>query len=660
MSNKSDKPDPIATHRLVAILFADIEGYTALMQDQESHALAILNRFQQVVKAEVDAYRGKLVKSYGDGSLILFQSTLDAVHCAAQMQKAFRREPSVPLRIGIHIGEVISTHEDYFGHGINLASRIESMGIAGSVLFSSAVAKTLENHPEFTCVSLGCFEFKNVKDPIEVFALANPGFPKPDQAGLKGKFKEGRSPRIASENSIMVLPFRNLNADPESEYFSDGLTEDLIIALGKIRELKVVGPNSSFSLKQQKLSIKEIGNTFHVNFILEGSVRKADNRLRITAELIDLSTGYQLWSERFDRNLNAIFDIQDEISLAIAEQLKIHLAGVEKAAVITHPTQNLKAYELYLKGRYYWKQRGQSLMQALRYFEEAVQADPRYALAFAGLADCYTFIIIYALDAPEVWIPKGRAAAARALQLDPDLPEAHSANGLSNLAYEWNWEKAKFHCRKAIELNPANVPALLAYSLYLSWVEGRFDEGLWYTDQAFHRDPQDYLTYYYYSTHYLLKRDYEKTFIWGKKSTELAPGFFTGYRQMGLALLGMERYKEAADYFEMAVKLSNRHCWPLSEWSYACALAGQKQKAEQLLIELLTLAQRRYIANSFLSFPYIALNRFDEALNALEKAFEQKEIFLLVIKYLPIIFQPLYQEPRFNELIEKIGYPNRN
>jgi TolB-like protein/class 3 adenylate cyclase len=284
------------TRQLAAIMFTDMVGYTALMQTNEIVATTKRERHKMVLDSTINKFKGKILQYYGDGTLSIFNSAADGVNCAIEIQTKLKEEPRVDLRIGIHTGDIVLDDEGIYGDGVNIASRIESLSVAGGVFISEKVYDDIKNQENISTREIGSFELKNVKQPIRVFAISNPGFPVPSRSEVKGKL-------VQPTNRLAVLPFENFSPDPENEYFSDGITEELINAFSKIDGLLVTSRTSSFAFKKKHEDAREIGSKLNVDKILEGSVRKAGNRVRITAQLISSADGYHLWSETFDRDL---------------------------------------------------------------------------------------------------------------------------------------------------------------------------------------------------------------------------------------------------------------------------------------------------------------------------------------------------------------------
>src|SRR6266487_1289847 len=370
------------TRQLAAIMFTDLEGYTALMQRNEQEAIERRNRHRQVFEKSMADYNGKILQYYGDGTLSIFSSAIHAVNAAVAMQLQFRNAPQVPLRIGIHIGDISIDDSGVYGDGVNLASRIESFAVAGSIFISDKVFDEIKNQSQIDTISMGLFNLKNVSRLVEVFAISTEGIVVPQPNDLKGKTAEPK-------NKLAVLPFVNMSNDVENEYFSDGIAEELINALTKIDGLQVICRTSSFSFKGKNQDVREIGRTLNVSKLLEGSVRKAGNRVRITAELVNTADGYQLWSETFDRNLNDIFELQDEIAGIIANRMREQM--VSKSVETPEPSQNIEAYQLYLKGLFYFnKGTPADYYKAIQFFDDGLALDPSFANAHAMIASCYS------------------------------------------------------------------------------------------------------------------------------------------------------------------------------------------------------------------------------------------------------------------------------
>ena len=458
-------------------------GYTALMQQNEQLANSKRRRLKEVLETAVSDYHGKILQYYGDGALSIFNSAVDGVHCAVAIQQTLRQEPQVELRIGIHSGDIAIEEETIYGDGVNLASRVESLAVPGSIFVSEKVFDEIRNQENLSAREMGYFEFKNVLRPVRIFAIDNEGLVVPARDALRGKTKE-------PTNRLAVLPFVNLSADAENEYFSDGITEELLNALTKVDGLQVTSRTSAFAFKGKHTDIREIGIQLNVDRILEGSVRKAGNRVRISAQLINAADGYHIWSENYDRNLTDIFQVQDEISSIIANKLRENLTAREQQeTLVKPPTQNLEAYTLYLQGLHFHnKITPQDVKKAIGYFEKAIALEPNYAPAYAMAAAGYTFLGGTGQMQPKEAFELVHQYSDKALQLDSSLAGGYAAKGAAYLLYDWKWKQAYDSLLKAIDLNPAITGAHQMLSFYYM-ITGQKQEAVAIMEKALQVDP---------------------------------------------------------------------------------------------------------------------------------------------------------------------------
>lgn len=370
---------------LAAIMFADIVGYTGMMQEDEEKAREIRDRQRKVIEDCIDHYHGRIIQYYGDGTLSIFGSAIEAVKCAVRIQKKLQKEPVIPLRIGLHLGDIVYDDEGAYGDAVNVASRIETLSTAGAILVSDRINDELKNHPLIETHPLGTYKLKNVKRPIQLFGVVEEGLSLPTITELQMKTGSGRK-------SIAVLPFVNMSGNPENDYFSEGMTEEIINVLTNIPGLDVAARTSVYAYKGMGKNVQEIGQELTVHFILEGSIRKWDNRIRVTAQLIDVETGFHLWSEVYERNSEDIFQIQDEISRKIAGRLKKDVTPSQRP-LVPPKVNNLQCYHNYLKGKYYWnKWTPEDAVKSIEYYGKATKGCPKFAEAYAGMAFSYSFL----------------------------------------------------------------------------------------------------------------------------------------------------------------------------------------------------------------------------------------------------------------------------
>ena len=639
--------------RLAVIMFSDIVGYTAMMQQNESLALVKLNRFKASLNQRVKEFRGEVIQYYGDGGLVIFTNSADAVNCASTLQVEFRDEPQVPVRIGIHSGDIIQNEGNIFGDSVNIASRIESMGIAGAVLISDSIQKQIKNKPQFKLTSLGNFKFKNVDEPMEIFALAINNFPVPKRNEMDGKFKEEDAVR-----SIAVLPFVNMSNDPEQEYFGDGIAEEIINSLVHLNDLHVAGRTSSFQFKGMNIDLKEVGIKLNVGSVLEGSVRKQGNRLRITAQLINVENGYHLWSERYDREINDVFAIQDEIALAITEKLLVTLLKKDRDLITKSYTLNTEAYELYLKGRFYLTRRGASLITSIACFQKAIEMDPDFALAHSGYSDANLLLATYGIVPPAKVMDIAKKSANRALELDPSLSQPYCSLGYYHACFEWNWTAAKKNFLRSIELNPKYAEGHFRYGWnYLTCVEGNFSEAEKHGAEAIRLEPLSSICFATYSLILHNAGKYNEALALVKTSIELDANSFLGHLNAGIIQMALKQYEEAIASYEIAMKLSNRHHFIVNALIWTYCITGYYDKARTLMNELKERSESEYIAKAFTGLSAAYLGDMDEAINFLEQAYIDRDPILIMLKYERWIPTLLEEDKRFQDIIERIGFP---
>ncbi|HUE88150.1 MAG TPA: protein kinase [Vicinamibacterales bacterium] len=459
-----------------------------------------------------------------------------------------------------------------------------------------------------------------------------------------------------SAKSVAVLPFANLSPDPDNEYFADGMTEEIINALAQIEDLHVPARTSSFAFKGKQEDLRVIGAKLGVGVVLEGSVRKAGNRLRITAQLVNVADGYHLWSDRFDRTLDDVFAIQDEIARAIADRLRVSLGTSGDHPVVTPPTQNLRAYELYLQGRFFWNQRGPGLFKGLQCFQEALALDPAYAVAHAGLADAYSLLGFYGAMRPNDAMPRAKDAAQRALALDDGLAEAHASLGFVSMAFDWDWETAEAEFRRAIVINPKLVAARYWYAAYLALIPGRFDEAVTEARRSVELDPLAVYPRVQLGTVLYISRRFADAVAELELAVQSEPSFFLAHRLLGLALFELGRTDEAVAALQRAIDLSNRHPWAVAELCGMYGQLGRTEEAIPLYEELDSRSSTEYVQPVQLAAAAWSIDRRDAAFAWLERALDEHDVLLCVLRYWPRMdWQGFSEDPRFAKVLERVG-----
>ncbi|HVX66599.1 MAG TPA: tetratricopeptide repeat protein [Bryobacteraceae bacterium] len=459
----------------------------------------------------------------------------------------------------------------------------------------------------------------------------------------------------APAGGIAVLPFANLSREPDSEYFSDGLTEELIHALTKVDGLRVVAWNSAAKLRDRQDDITQIGRELKVAAVLMGSIRTSGGRLRVMARLIEVASGSFLWSETFDRQMEDLFAIQEEISRAIVNTLRIRLIGPRSARSGVRGRSNLEAYTLYLKGRFHWNKRTrEGLERAIRYFREAVALDPSLAAGHAGLADAYTLMTEHGLARPREAMPEAKAEALEALRLDPALADAHASLALIISLHEWNWVQAGEHYRRALELNPGYLTAHHWYACDYLAILGRFDEALAETALAIELDPLSAVISESRAFILMMARRPEEALEQGRRAAELDPYFYRAYTGPGRTFIQMGRYDEAIAMLERGRSLAGDLPVILGALGQAHGLRGNRAAARALLAQLSRTAAAGYVPATCFALIHLGLGEKDRALAWLEAGCDRHELSLSGLKMHPA-YDGLRAEPRFAELVRRIG-----
>jgi TolB-like protein/Tfp pilus assembly protein PilF len=453
--------------------------------------------------------------------------------------------------------------------------------------------------------------------------------------------------------SIAVLPFWNLGADPDNDYLCDGLADELISALTKIRHLFVVARSSAFAFKGMDVDAREIGRRLNVDTILEGTVKKAGDRLRVSVRLIDAVNGFQLWSERFDRLMTDLFVLQDDLTLAIISQLKVELLETEKLALLHRQQGNLKAYNLYLKGRYYWAQRPQGIPKAIEYFERSIDEDPRSALARAGLADCYVTLGSWENGTlpPVQAMAKAKSAATKALELNGRLAEAHATLAYRTTHHDWDWETAEAQYRRAIELNPNYAVSYHWYSHYLTAM-GRTEESLAASQRCLDLDPLDLVINIHMAWHHHFARHYEQAVDQVSRTTELHPNSFWPPYFFALAYQQQGSIADAATEFQKAIVMSGNVTFTSAGLGHLYGLAGDTAKARSIFENLHARSRRTYVPAYDLALVCVGLGWTDQAFEWLDTAHEERSGWLTYLKVEPRL-DSLRNDPRFHDMLRR-------
>ena len=629
--------------QLVAIVFADMTGYTALMQENELLAKSKRIRVKEVFDVTIEKYHGKILQYYGDGSLSIFKSAIDAVSCSVEIQHQLLQNPKVDLRIGIHIGDVTVEDESIYGDGVNLASRIESLAISGSVLISEKVYDEIKNQEYIQASEMGFFELKNVKQPVRVFAVANPGIVVPTRGELTGKTKQ-------PSNRLAVLPFVNMSADPENEYFSDGITEELLNALTKVEGLQVTSRTSVFAFKGKNDDIRDIGVKLNVDKILEGSVRKAGNRVRITAQLINAADGYHIWSENFDRNLTDIFEVQDEISGIICNKLRENFSP-EKQPLVKAPTRNMEAYTFYLKALHFWnKVTPADTRKAIECFEKAIALEPGYAQAYAMAAGAYSSLGATGQMIPSKAFEFVRRYADKAVELDDTIAEGHIARASIYLFYEWKWKESFDALQKAIKLNP-NVTAAYQLLAFYYIIMGQKEQAIKTMEDAVRIDPLSPIMIQFLGNAYVFAERYDDAIRQADILLEMNPEMRISIELKAWATGMGGNWEKALTLFQEVHRLTNHPLKGLMGVGYSYAMLGMREQAVECIrkIEQRHREDPNSVVDADLVGIYFALGDLEKVFYHISQCVEKRTAPVNYFLEYPA-FRGLEKDPRYAQL----------
>lgn len=638
--------------QLAAILFADMTGYTALMQENEHLARVKRKRLKDVLEKTIGEFNGRILQYYGDGSLSVFNSAIDSVRCAIQIQTELQEEPRVPLRMGIHTGDIIIEEDAIYGDGVNLASRIESLAVSGGIFVSEKVVDEIKNQEGIKTRELGYFELKNIKQPVKVYAIANEGIVVPDRGMIRGK-------TVQTGNRLAVLPFVNMSADPENEYFSDGITEELLNALTRVKGLQVTSRTSSFAFKGKNDDIREIAMQLNVDKVLEGSVRKSGNKVRITTQLINAADGYHIWSETYDRNLDDIFEVQDEISAIIANKLRENLDGEQGAGTLVKaPTRNVTAYTYYLKGLHFWnKLTPADIRKSIECFEQAILLEPTYAQAYAMTAAAYSYLGATGQMLPRTAFKIVHSYADKAIALDDNVAEGHAAKGSALLFYEWKWEEAYDQLQKALKLNPGSVEAHELMAFYYVIV-GQKQDAVSILEEAEAMDPLSPIVSQTLGNMYVFAGKYDQAIAQADKLLEMDPNMRVAIEMKGWATAMKGDWHEALEIFQELHRLTNHPLKGLTGLGYSYAQLGEREKALECIrkMEQRQQAEPDSVIDSDLASVWFALGDLDKVFYYLNQCVDKRmgpvSYFLEYPGY-----EEIKKDPRYHKLQERIKEP---
>jgi adenylate cyclase len=684
--------------KLTAIFCADVFGYSRLTGDDEEATHRTLRSYRKLIDALIEQHRGRFVHSAGDSVLAEFPSVVNAVQCALEIQTTLKAEHAtlpaerrMEFRIGINLGDVIADGVEIYGDGVNVAARLESLADPGAIFISGTVREHLGNKLPLGYTDLGEREVKNIARPVRVFRVW-PEAGAAEQSATKAQTTRKylrravfsvvapaiiaatimlvrlRSPApVPAESgaaarrtitSIAVLPLDNYSGDPNQEYFADGMTDELTTDLATISALRVISRGSVMRFKgANRPPTPEIAKMLNVDAVVEGSVVRVADRVRITAQLIDGSTDQHLWAESFERDSPDVLALQDDLASAIAQQINVQLTPSERARLSSAPTVIPEAHDAYLKGRYFfYRPTDENLLKAIAQFKEAIRLDPNFAPAYAGLSDAYLWLgfnedVLTSAQA----MPLVKSTAQKALQLDDNSAEAHTSLAVFKMTYEFNWADAEREFHRAIELN-SNYPfAHDQFGLALAW-QGRLDEAWPEHQRAMELDPLSPEILFDAAGTLLWQGRYAAAKDLSRRLREIDPTLYLSDWEDGWIDIERGKVGEAIPELEQANAMESPP--PVAAFlGYAYGASGNSGKSHAMIDELNRRSLHGYVDPFYLAMVYLGMEDREHALNGLEEAYAANSQWMVLLK-VERIFDPLRAEPRFIALLKKVHLDN--
>lgn len=672
-------------------MFTDITGYTALMGNDEQKAFELLKKNRELQKPVVEQFSGRWIKELGDGVMTSFNTASDAVNAAMKIQTECLVVNDFQLRIGIHLGEVVFENEDVFGDGVNIASRIESVGIPGSILLSKSVRDQLRNKPEFQFTLLGNIEFKNVEEEIEVFAVSNPGFIVPKKEDLKGKLKDisesnnkdkfksssfiSRISKAADlyfkksdvnkneteefKRSLAILPFENSLNDSELSFLTDGIPENLINRFSAIKEIKVFARSATFGLTNSNRSIESLRKLLKTDLVLTGYIKKNGNNYYLNCELIDSENQNLLWGKKYELDVSDISGTENSILEEILNRLKIVSENIEKK-ILKKKEINNEAYSEYMKGRHFsYGSTSDESEKALSHFRKAISIDPKYAAAYAAIANEKIVQGLFSTATNKEIVNEAKIAIEAAKALDPDLAEIYAAEGAFKFYFDWDWKGAVDSYKKALELEPGNANIYIRYSSTLADI-GRSNEALPLADKAVELDPVSISSLHNLGWINLLAHNFEKSSEAFSKALELHPNWVWGHIKKTYGLLFLGKFDEAIFHAERAEELL-KDGWGSEllqgTLAFIYTRCHKKEKADAIINRFLNYASENSVEDPFtLANIYSLKGDYKKAYEWEEKTMETRSPSAYLMNISLFYDKDFFESEEHQRILKKMGF----
>jgi TolB-like protein/Tfp pilus assembly protein PilF len=632
-------------------MFTDMVGYTSLSQKNEALAMELLEDHRRLVRPFFVKHNGKEVKTMGDAFLVEFPSALEAARCAFDIQRSMHEtnlarpeDRRILLRIGVHLGDVIHSQNDVYGDAVNIASRIEPLAAPGGICVSEQVYSQIKNKFELPLYSVGKRDLKNVMEPVEVYTVRLPwgGVGPAESFGF-------------DKRRIAILPLANISPNSSDAYLADGMTEELITTLSGLSGLTVIARTSMMQYRNTTKGVAEIRKELKVGTLIEGSVLKIGNKVRIAVQLVDAQSEGDLWAKSYDRNLDDIFAVQSDIARQVAQSLQVMVLPAEKERIQRIPTKSTEAHTQYLRGWYHLNRRSlEDVKKAAEYFQMAIREDPGFALAYVGLADCYEVISAdFEVGLAENH-EKARLMSEKALKLDSGSAEAHASRG-GVVEHDFNLQEAEKEYRKAIELKPGYAPAhMWLFRLLLARL--RWEEALDHIEEALELDPLSLIINHNHALIYYLRGDFTTALELYERAKELNPGFYYTHFALAWTYGRMKRFEEARREVKTAVELAKEQDPKVETAAQVliAALEDDRQTVERLLPELERNVGGIYANDAWIADLHFYLGENDKGFEWLERSYSRKDSTLIHIKTDEFL-DGVHSDPRYLDLLGRLG-----
>ena len=641
--------------RLAAIMFTDIVGYTALMGSDEDLAFEVLRKNREIHTNLIEIFNGTLIKEMGDGMLVSFNLASDAAQCAIEIQRQARKELVAQIRIGIHLGDITFDHEDVFGDGVNIASRVQSIADPGGIYISESVHNAIRSKKDIESKYLGEVKLKNVNYPFKTYYIKEKGLPVPS------KIRITKLTGLGKDKSIVILPFDNYTGSEELEYFVAGMHSSLIGAIGKISAMRVISKTTSNVYKNTEKSIPEIASDLGVNTVIEASVLSLGEKVCLQVKLVDAyPEEKQLWVQDYYEEKSQILNLYNTVTKEITNEINVLLTPKEARLLAKSRTVDREAYDAFLRSHQYWDDVSlESLNKAKEFLNNAVEKDPDWAPLYAGLAKVWIGIQQMGFVSPEIAVPKIYENINKALELDPDHADSHYLNAMITYLAEWNWKKGEKEFLKAIAINPSDAFSRIYYAQLL-YILHRPDEAAVQAQLAYELDPLNPIILVTYSFALLCADDCETALIHAEKALTIDPGSFLANSAVGEAAFYCGDYDKVFETNILALQIYFREQFDEDAYKQIEQIfdeQGYFEAYEKILSYYEVEYNNGSINPGVMAIFYIVGNQRDKAMNCIEKGYEIHDPQIPYIASGGYPFDSLYNNPRFIAILEKMNLP---